>query len=208
MTKWQKLIFLGTIIFLLLCSAILAFFKSSNPPSALDEGQLVDLGSWPAVTAGQVGLATWKARYTLARSYSTDHSRASFLSLLSLLRDPHPDVSYAAAESLEARKDVIFIRDFLQVISTIPRDRRWPLYHALGAYATEETRVFLTNSLREELDDFRSRKYFDDGNCLYIIRSIARIECKPDPTVGWNHAITQEQRVEEYKRILAAHSSQ
>ncbi len=141
--------------------------------SALLAIALLDTGCGPQSRhAGPSVQGDWTIRQQLARELAKDESSDSFTRLLTLLHDPHPDVSYAAAESIERRGEGKRTKDLLQAIGTLPRERRWPAYRALKNYSSDEVLQLLVPALEEELRVSRSASSFDERNCYYIALSV------------------------------------
>jgi hypothetical protein len=114
-------------------------------------------------------------RYHLAEKLSFYHDKKTFEALLKLLTDADADVSYAAAESIEARGDSSYAADLISTIRTLPRDNIWPAYWAARSYPTNSMLDFLTQRLKEEILFQHRRVNFDGGNCDYLSQSLAQI---------------------------------
>ena len=104
-----------------------------------------------------------------------DIRKKQFDTLLLLINDSNPDVSYYAAVALEEHCQLARSSDVIDAVKTIPREDRWPMYRTMRSYTTKEILCFLTDSLREEVELFRDDKPFDDRNVFYLLTSIEAI---------------------------------
>ncbi len=116
-----------------------------------------------------------EVRLDLAGNLVQDHSKETFAALLKLLGDKSDDISYAAAESLEARKDSALADEFISAIKALPRDKRWPVYRAAKNYPTPRMVDFLGQCLEDEIRFQRQRTAFDNRNCFYLAQSLEQI---------------------------------
>lgn len=123
----------------------------------------------------EISSTNWEVRMHLAEKLSSDHTEGTFRVLLSLLKDGSEDVSYAATESIEARKDKSFDHEFITAIKSLPRNDRWPTYRAARNYPTAAMWNFLRESLEEEIQFQNGRTAFDSRNCFYISHSLDEI---------------------------------
>lgn len=150
---------------ILMCSKFSSCFAQERANSEISPAQLQDaLNS----TNGAV-------RFRLAEKLSLYHSEATFSALLKLLTDKNVDISYAAAESIEARKDNAFDRQLIATIETLPRNNRWPSYRAAKNYSTQGMLIFLQQRLDEEIEFQHKRNAFDSENCFYLAQSLEQI---------------------------------
>ncbi|MCI0539756.1 MAG: HEAT repeat domain-containing protein [Verrucomicrobiales bacterium] len=156
----------------------------------------------PDLTEQKLKATDWHTRQQLADDLAKDRSAGSFEALLRLLKDQHEDVSYSAAEALEARADTDRAHDLTTAIAQLPRERRWPAYRALRNYSGTETSSFLVNSLAEELEYYRVSQTFDDRNCHYIAKSIEELTRKV-PALGGGMKAPIEGRREDFAQFLA-----
>jgi|GEM_PF-5110899 hypothetical protein len=117
----------------------------------------------------------WEVRMHVAERLASDHTEATFRVLLLLLKDKHDDVSYAAAESIEARKDKAFDGELIAAIKSLSRDNRWPAYRAAKNYPTQRMLSFIRQCLEEEIQFQRQRTAFDSRNCFYLAQSLGQI---------------------------------
>jgi hypothetical protein len=114
-------------------------------------------------------------RFRLAKSLALDHTKATFTALLKLLHDTNVDISYAAAVSIEKRKDVAFDGELINAIGALPRDNRWPAYSAAKNYPTPHMMKYLWQCLNEEIEFQGRRNVFDNRNCFYLSQSLEQI---------------------------------
>lgn len=157
--------FVGLLAFVLInqeiCSCLAQEGLATNlPPAQLEK----DLMSTNAAV-----------RFLLAEKLAQDHTKVTFMTLLKLLNDTNIDISYAAAQSIEARKDKAFDDELIAAIKTLSRDNRWPAYSAAKSYPTPHMLNYLWNCLEEEINFQRQRKIFDNSNCFYISKSLEQI---------------------------------
>ena len=129
----------------------------------------------PTKLGSDINATNWEVRMQLAEKLSADHTEATFKMLLVLLNDKSDDVSYAAAEAIEARKDKAFDHELIAAIKSLSRDDRWPAYRAAKNYPTPSMLDFLQQSLEDEIQ-FRSKQVaFDTRNCFYISHSLEEV---------------------------------
>lgn len=114
-------------------------------------------------------------RYRLAERLANDHSKDTFTILLKLLNDKDDNISYAAAESIEGRKDTAFAVDLIAAIKGLPRDKIWPAYWAAKTYPTLAMLRFLQQRLDEEIQFQRHRATFYNQNYFYLAQSLGQI---------------------------------
>jgi hypothetical protein len=130
----------------------------------------------PLATVRSNSISTnWEVRMHAAEGLVSDHTHATFRMLLLLLKDKHDDVSYAAAESIEARKDTAFDGELITAIKSLSRDNRWPAYRAAKNYPTPHMLNSLGHCLGEEIQFQRQRTAFDSRNCFYLAQSRGQI---------------------------------
>lgn len=125
-------------------------------------------------TAG-AGEAVWSAKVKIAERARQKHDKDSFIQLLDLLKDTNTDVSYAAAEALEAREDLSYVDLLLDAIAQVPSDSQWPAFRALGSYKSSAVFIWLTKHLQHEMDQAKNEKYWDERNAFYLAESMAKI---------------------------------
>lgn len=116
-----------------------------------------------------------EVRLRLAEQLASDHGEATFAVLVKLLGDKSVDVSYAAAESIEARADKSFDEQFITGIRALARENQWPAYRAAKNYPTRRMLAFLQDRLTDEIQFQRRRHFFDSRNCFYLSNSLLRI---------------------------------
>lgn len=119
--------------------------------------------------------AHWKERVEQAHLLATEASADSFAILLRLLTDPHDDVSYAAAEAIEARADKRFSTQLADVIAHLPYEKRWPAYRVAKVYPTKLMLMFLIECLALEMERQKEHTGFDNRNSYYLAGSIESI---------------------------------
>jgi hypothetical protein len=120
----------------------------------------------------------WQQRMAIADQLGTRHDHDSFVILLQLLADNHPNVRYAAAKSIEARKDVAFTDELIATIDGLQQDHRWPAYRALRNYPTVHTLNFLASMLQGEISFYADKNFFNEQNSYYLAGSI-RVVLQP-----------------------------
>jgi hypothetical protein len=150
--------------FVLLGNACLGFAQTN-----------VSQNIWPNEFRDEVKSTNWEIRMHLAEKLSLDHTRGTFRVLLSLLSDENEDVSYAAAESIQARKDKVFADDFIATIKIMPKSAVWPAYRAAQSFPTPVMLNFLLQQLLQEIQFQHQRANFDNQNCFYLAQSLGQI---------------------------------
>ncbi len=116
-----------------------------------------------------------EVRLKLAKKLNAEHSLDTFKILLKLLNDKNLDVSYAAAEAIEIRRDKEYDKEFIDAFKHISGENCWPAYRATKNYPTKPMMDFLFGCLKKEIQFYQNKENFDERNCFYISSSLEQI---------------------------------
>jgi hypothetical protein len=129
-------------------------------------------------------------RFNIAEKLAQYHNKETFIALLKLLKDKNEDISYAAANSIEMRRDKKYDSDLIDAIKALPRDNRWPAYWAAASYPTPNMFKFFRECINEEVRFQSRKKLVNCDNCFYLAKGLIQIahnigvEIKLTPPVG------------------------
>ena len=129
-------------------------------------------------------------RFNIAEKLAQYHNKETFIALLKLLKDKNEDISYAAANSIEMRRDKKYDSDLIAGIKALPRDNRWPAYWAAASYPTPKMLKFFRECINEEVKFQSHKRLVNCDNCFYLAKGLVQIahnigvEIKLTPPVG------------------------